>query len=144
MTKKLIKNLISLTLMCTIVVSLCVALLAAGYNNNVIGASLNLETLFNDSVTGSTSDQLPTHTCIEDGVRDDIDPWSYLELNIICYNSKGVRIGGDFFAIYNDNYLTGTVEFGLFSGLEWAQSTHKVEIYCENVSDFTTLVEYVE
>lgn len=137
MTKTLYKNLISFILMCAIVVSCCVALLAVtdSFNDGIMGASLTAtKHWYGDEIYARTSDQIDTHTCTQDGDGSDystvlrvfvVYKTTYLGEDDIL--SEGVRE-------HDTNLVEVEIQPGFGKDLYHVSSEHWATLACESES----------
>ena len=150
MTKSLIKSLICFILTCSILATACIVLYAAGsspYLGRIMVATLNASKSFTgDSFSAYTRDNLNDHTC---SLSYNVEPYydALIRMYVVCYIDIGDADGdGDIdydLQTYScreesSSYtLSGSTGFG--KDLDHVLSEHRLNLYCESLSDVCTL-----
>lgn len=155
MKKKLIKNMVTFALMCTIVVSLCVALYAAGtspYFGEIMVATLDANNGFlHDSFSAYTRDDLNVHNCsLSFDIEPKYDP--LIRMYVICYMDIGdTDDDGDtdyelqtYSCREKKSSYTISDTFSLGRKLDHVLSEHRLNLYCEGRSEVYTLSDVAD
>ena len=141
---------VTFVLMCTIVVSLCVALYAAGtspYFGEIMVATLDANNGFlHDSFSAYTRDDLNVHNCsLSFDIEPKYDP--LIRMYVICYIDIGDTDGDGetdyelqtFSCREKQSLYTISHTFAIGTKLDHVLSEHRLNLYCEGKSEVYTL-----